>query len=388
MDAPEPLDDALHVLLARERDAYPKDRQTDDAWRRLELAAMARGIATAPVPPVPAPPEAAPPKAAPPEAAPPKAAPPEAAPPKAAPPEAAPPKAAPLEAAPPKAAPPAAVGKLLLTPAKGLALAAAIAIASGALGYQVGLGSRPTPPKTEFVAQHAAPAVEATAKPSPSEDPLNLADSAPLPVQASAGSPASAAPPTPSNTAPGPSNLASEQAHIDIARAALARGRPADALRSLGEHQRLYPSGKLREEREALAVQALAQSGQKAAATSRAERFRRVLDLRTCDYAAATPCATEVTNATPTATLTGVFLTAHKRVYAVRTVGGLSSLVQCASSAFVAGTCAWAPFGAPIPAGATYGTFDSDDDHLYAMVIPSSCSTGDTRCSEVVRIAK
>jgi outer membrane protein assembly factor BamD (BamD/ComL family) len=87
--------------------------------------------------------------------------------------------------------------------------------------------------------------------------------------------PASAAPTTPSSGSPDPSNLASEQAQIDIARAALARGRPADALRSLGEHSRLYPSGKLREEREALAVQALAQSGQKTAAASRAERFRR-----------------------------------------------------------------------------------------------------------------
>jgi hypothetical protein len=56
--------------------------------------------------------------------------------------------------------------------------------------------------------------------------------------------------------------------------------------------------------------------------------------------------------------------------------------VQCASSAFVAGTCAWAPFGAPIPAGATYGTFDSDDDHVYAMVVPSTGSP------EVLRIAK
>jgi hypothetical protein len=237
MDAPEPLDDALHVLLARERDAYPKDPPADDAWRRLELAAMARGIATAPVP-VQAPPQAA----------------------------------------PPEAAPPAAVGKMLLAPAKGRALAAAIAIAigSGGLGYQVGLRSRPAPVKTELVAQHAAPAVEATAKPSPSEDALKLAAAAPLPVQASTQAPpASAAPPTPSNTAPGPSDLAGEQAQIDIARAALARGRPGDALRSLGEHQRIYPSGKLREEREALAVQALVQSGQKAAATSRAERFRR-----------------------------------------------------------------------------------------------------------------
>ena len=242
MDAPEPLDDALQALLARERNSYGSGSASasDAAWRRLELAAMARGIATGPgaVPtPANAPPHAATAKAA--------------------------------------------VGKLLLSPARGLALAAAIAIGSGGLGYQVGRGSRPAPPKTEVAAPHAAAFATTTAASEEASKPA-----APLPAgsakpvapsgdSAKPMAPASAAPTTPSSGSPDPSNLASEQAQIDIARAALARGRPADALRSLGEHSRLYPSGKLREEREALAVQALAQSGQKAAAASRAERFRR-----------------------------------------------------------------------------------------------------------------
>jgi hypothetical protein len=239
MDAPEPLDDALQALLARERNSYGSGSASasDAAWKRLELAAMARGIATGPGA-VPTPPNA-------------------------------PPQAATAKAA---------VGKLLLSPAKGLALAAAIAIGSGGLGYQVGRGSRPAPPKTEVAAPHAAASTTTTAaseEASKPAAPLSAKPVAPSGDSAKPMAPASAAPTTPSSGSPDPSNLASEQAQIDIARAALARGRPADALRSLGEHSRLYPSGKLREEREALAVQALAQSGQKTAAASRAERFRR-----------------------------------------------------------------------------------------------------------------
>jgi hypothetical protein len=240
MDAPEPLDDALQALLARERNSYGSgsESSSDSAWRRLELAAMARGIATGPGA-VPTPPNA------PPEA--------------------------------PTAK--AAVGKLLLSPAKGLALAAAIAIGSGGLGYQVGRGSRPAPPKTEVTSPHAAAfataASEEASKPAATLPAGSAKPVAPSGDSAKPMAPASAAPTTPSSGSRDPSNLASEQAQIDTARAALARGRPADALRSLGEHSRLYPSGKLREEREALAVQALAQSGQKAAAASRAERFRR-----------------------------------------------------------------------------------------------------------------
>jgi len=66
-----------------------------------------------------------------------------------------------------------------------------------------------------------------------------------------------------------------ESALLARARAAMLRGRPADALDALGEHQRAFPSGRLSEEREALAVQALAASGDRAAARARAESFQR-----------------------------------------------------------------------------------------------------------------
>jgi hypothetical protein len=69
-------------------------------------------------------------------------------------------------------------------------------------------------------------------------------------------------------------------------------------------------------------------------------------------------------------------------VYAVKVVAGVTSLVQCASPAFAAGTCSWAPFGAPLAAGTTFGPFDSDENHLYARTV-TAAGAGD-----VIRIAR
>ena len=101
-----------------------------------------------------------------------------------------------------------------------------------------------------------------------------------------------------------------------------------------------------------------------------------------CDYAAATPCAMEtVLPAASTLNLTR-FTYAHGRVYAVKVVAGVASLVQCASPAFAAGTCSWAPFGAPLAAGTTFGPFDSDENHLYARTVTA------TGAGDVIRIAR
>jgi hypothetical protein len=61
---------------------------------------------------------------------------------------------------------------------------------------------------------------------------------------------------------------------VSRAQAALARGRTSEALAATSEHQRRFPRGEFVEEREALAIQALARSGNLPAATARAERFR------------------------------------------------------------------------------------------------------------------
>jgi hypothetical protein len=69
-------------------------------------------------------------------------------------------------------------------------------------------------------------------------------------------------------------DLAGENALVSRAQSALARGRTGEALEAIAEHQRRFPSGEFVEEREALAIQALARSGRMDAARARASRFR------------------------------------------------------------------------------------------------------------------
>jgi hypothetical protein len=68
--------------------------------------------------------------------------------------------------------------------------------------------------------------------------------------------------------------LAAERMLLDAARSALARGEPDEALAATERHAATYPRGVLREEREALAVKALASAGRYAEARARGERFR------------------------------------------------------------------------------------------------------------------
>lgn len=69
------------------------------------------------------------------------------------------------------------------------------------------------------------------------------------------------------------SQLSAERLLLDRARAAFARGEHDAALSALDEHQTKYPSGLLTEEREALAVRALASLGRSAEAHDRGRRF-------------------------------------------------------------------------------------------------------------------
>jgi len=69
--------------------------------------------------------------------------------------------------------------------------------------------------------------------------------------------------------------LAAERAPLETARTALARGQAAAALAALTEHERLFPAGRLAEERDALRVQALVRVERFAEARERATAFRR-----------------------------------------------------------------------------------------------------------------
>jgi hypothetical protein len=77
-------------------------------------------------------------------------------------------------------------------------------------------------------------------------------------------------------TVPAPSAgvLSAEQALLDPARAALARGDGAGALDRLALHERRFPNGALSQEREAMAIRALVLTGDRARARARAESFR------------------------------------------------------------------------------------------------------------------
>ena len=68
-------------------------------------------------------------------------------------------------------------------------------------------------------------------------------------------------------------SLGEEQRLLDTARTAVTRGAYSSAITSLTEHQTRFPAGRLTEERELLYVQALAGSGDTAAAQARAKAF-------------------------------------------------------------------------------------------------------------------
>lgn len=79
----------------------------------------------------------------------------------------------------------------------------------------------------------------------------------------------------PADVTQGGNDLVREREVIDAARAALARGRPADALSATTRHAERWPRGHLAEEREVIAIQALAGLGRRVEADRRATAFKR-----------------------------------------------------------------------------------------------------------------
>lgn len=146
------------------------------------------------------------------------------------------------------------------------ALAAAVAVGAG-----LGLGgSLLLPPRERVVyidrsIPAAPPTVAAApAEPAPSPSGLRLED---LPRAPTATA-------TVANAAHG-EDLAKERAVLDVARSALGRGDAANTLVATAEHERKFPQGALIEEREALAIQALALQGRRTDAQARGDRFRK-----------------------------------------------------------------------------------------------------------------
>src|SRR5215469_4718093 len=160
----------------------------------------------------------------------------------------------------PRAAWPARVASLLA--------AAAIGAAGGAAWH--GLASRSP-------ASERPPVVDTTAPPpvAPSEAPLT-------PPPEPSASPA-ALPPAPPSASPAASSggrgsrdddLSAEAHLIEVARAALVHRDFAAALSAAERHAGAFPRGRLTEEREAIAIQALAGLGRTTEAAARANAFR------------------------------------------------------------------------------------------------------------------
>jgi TolA-binding protein len=128
----------------------------------------------------------------------------------------------------------------------------------------------------------------ATLRPAPAARVVYVDRPVPLPTP-SAAVPSAPPPPAPADSAasprpapdahPAPSALGSGEASpaerllIDDARTKLTSGDPTAALARLQEHAHRFPGGRLIEEREALAIEALVQSGQYDAARARAAKF-------------------------------------------------------------------------------------------------------------------
>lgn len=101
----------------------------------------------------------------------------------------------------------------------------------------------------------------------------------PASVVPAASSSSAPAPPIPngvsSSSTGSDGDLSSEKALIERARSALSRGDTNASLEAIRAHQKRFPNGRLNEERELIAIQALARSGQADAARARANSFRK-----------------------------------------------------------------------------------------------------------------
>jgi hypothetical protein len=164
-------------------------------------------------------------------------------------------------------APNSGISRLIASkPILSLALALAVGGAAGAL-----LRGAPSPNVVVVERVVAAPSPSALASAAPIAAPSSsvaAVDSIDADALPNASARASA-PPLDSGAA-----LAAESALLDIARTALARGEPDHALAAIARHAAQFPHGVLVEEREAIAVKALAQAGRGSDAKARADRFR------------------------------------------------------------------------------------------------------------------
>ena len=230
----EPLPPALRALFDDERAAYPEQaRARARVLRRIETA-VALSSALAPPSAVDGP-------------------------------------KTPANGAPGGASP--AVAKAASAAVTRTAAWAALAFAGGLVAGE--LHGRSSPALPPSPAPSTSRASMPPVAPAPSVEPVTPVDE--LTPKPPAAPTLSAASPSKATSSGDPaSDLAAEQAVIDTARAALSRGRGGDALRATEEHAARFPRGRLSQERELLAIQALLLSGARRDAELRGERFKAI----------------------------------------------------------------------------------------------------------------
>lgn len=179
-------------------------------------------------------------------------------------------------------APPPPLGRLALI---SKATFVVLAIAGAGLVGRAALrrDPAPLPPLPSGVPPAVSAAVaepEAAVEPEPIRDAPPTSSAQRRRVRVPAVAPSSPPPPA----APSASNPQDESQLISAARSALRAGDSARALGLLGEAQHRFAHGVLGQEREALTIEALAKSGQRASAKSRGEAFLKA--YRDSPYAA------------------------------------------------------------------------------------------------------
>ncbi len=153
----------------------------------------------------------------------------------------------------------------------------AVGVVAGA-GAHASLAKNP-PATIVYVAPAAAPSVPAVLPPpllvAPAEAPRALGPPAVsrAPNQALRSVAPGEAATHPASEVVG--DLAAERVGLEIARTALARGDSEAALAATDRYTRSFPHGQLREEADAIAIQALAREGRTDEAEARAAQFRR-----------------------------------------------------------------------------------------------------------------
>jgi len=173
----------------------------------------------------------------------------------------------------------AASAAISLKVALGVAAATFVLGAGAGVAFERAHHVEPPQPPAPQVLPPAPPGPPVTpeAPSATSSEPTPAPPSAPPSAPVTAHPTASAAPPTSSASPEGKdAELAAERALIDRARTALGRGDPSAALEAVAAHEARFPRGRLAEERELVAIQALSRGGRAAETKARADRFRKV----------------------------------------------------------------------------------------------------------------